>query len=174
MMKYKLMFGLMICMALIAVPLVSAEDISTFKKDQLSNLFQICDTCTYVTLDSIELPTKQLVNLNGSMVKDGNSFYYNYTFSNIGDGHYNVCGDKDGSLQCESIPYTVTGSGVTGTVGFYVIILLLTLGIVVIGYKVEDPWVIILGAFGMFLFGLYILFFGIAEWRIQFILGVLE
>jgi len=149
--------------ALVLIPIVNATGgVATFKKDQPSTIYQLCDTCTYVNVSSIELPTKQVVSINSAMVKSGSSFLYNYTFSNVGDGHYNVCGDKGGSYKCESIAYTVTGTGITGTIGFYIIILILTLGLIIIGYSVEDVWIIILGSFGMILFGLYILFFGIA------------
>jgi len=142
--------------------LVSASGVATFKKDQQSDLFQICDDCTYVNLTSIVLPDKQIVSVNELMTKDFNTFNYTYTFSQIGDGNYNVCGDKGGTLKCEAIPYTVTGSGITDTIGFYIVVIILSLGLVILGYGIKDIWVVILGSFGLFLLGLYILFFGIA------------
>jgi len=161
-MKSKLlMFAVMFSIVLIGISFVMAQEVPTFKKDQNSTLFQICDDCTYVYLDSIQLPTKQMIFINQSMFKNQNSFEYYYTFSSIGDGNYNVCGDKGGVHKCEAIPYNVTGSGITDTIGFYIIILILTLGLVILGYSIQDVWVIILGAFGLVLFGLYILFYGI-------------
>lgn len=162
--KLLLVVGLMIGIVLISMSFVSAveDKRGTFKKDQNSTLFQLCDDCTYVRIDSIQLPTKQMVYINQSMFKHQNSFDYYYTFSTIGDGYYNVCGDKGGVHDCEAIPYKVTPSGITNTLGFYIVILILTLGLIVLGYGIKDYWVIILGAFGLILFGLYVLFFGLA------------
>ena len=161
-MNKKIIFTLMLGIFLFSFAFVSAGELGTFKKDKNSTLFQLCDDCTYVILDSIELPTKKMLFLNETMYKNRNSFNYYYTFSDIGDGHYNVCGDKNGKHQCEAIPYKVTPSGISDTLGFYILILVIVTGLIIFGYKVEDYNLIILGSFGLILFGLYILFYGLA------------
>ena len=92
---------------------ISATDsLGTFQQNADVSLFQSCDTCTYVTLDSIKFPNGTIININTNMTKDANS--YNYTFSStalIGEYSYTVCGDKDSSFDCETIPYTITYTG---------------------------------------------------------------
>ena len=155
-------FLLVFVVAIMSIGFVAASDVATFTKDKSSTLFQLCDSCTYINITSIELPSKQIVPINELMTKNYSTYSYTYTFSEIGDGHYNVCGDKGGGYECESIPYTVTGSGISDTIGFYIVIIILTFGLIILGYAIQDYWVIILGAFGLILFGLYILFYGIS------------
>lgn len=57
--------------------------------------------------------------------------------------------------------FEVTPTGFSGTLGFYILLLILSLGIIILGYYVEDPWVIVLGSFGLVLFGLFILLYGV-------------
>lgn len=57
--------------------------------------------------------------------------------------------------------FEITPTGFSGTLGFYILLLILSLGIIILGYYVEDPWVIVLGAFGLVLFGLFILLYGV-------------
>jgi hypothetical protein len=55
----------------------------------------------------------------------------------------------------------VTPSGFVGTLGFYFIILILSLGIIVFGISIRDPIITILGSLGLYFIGLYIILFGI-------------
>ena len=59
--------------------------------------------------------------------------------------------------------YEVTPTGFIGTLGFYLLLLIISLMLIVIGYSVEDEWLIILGAFGFILLGLFILLYGLVE-----------
>ena len=82
-------------------------------------------------------------------------------FSEIGDYCFNiVCYDGvkyEGGSFCK----TVSPNGFKNTVGFYFIILLLSLGVVLMGYYMEDSIVVMLGSFGLTFVGLFILFNGI-------------
>lgn len=107
-------FLFLFILTLMFVPLVTSmnsDDTMTFKKGVSSELYQTCDTCTYVNVSSIILPNKTTLTPNYEMTKNGQAFTYTYTFDDTGLGKYSVCGDKDGSLTCEVIPYEVTGSG---------------------------------------------------------------
>ena len=59
--------------------------------------------------------------------------------------------------------FEVTPTGFIGTLGFYLLLLIISLMLIVIGYSVEDEWLIILGAFGFILLGLFILLYGLVE-----------
>jgi hypothetical protein len=166
--KIYLIFGLI----LISLAFISAETndcgsqnsfLGTFKQNTNISLIQTCDTCTFVKLDSVKSASGTITNMAlVNMTKNGNTFSYTYYAMEIGCYSYNVCGDKGGSYLCEVIDFKVTPNGFTDSIGFYVLILILTIGIIIFGYYAEDYWVVILGAFGMVLFGLYILFYGLA------------
>ena len=69
----------------------------------------------------------------------------------------------DGSLKgSETLYYEVTGDGVNNSLGFYAIIILISLGIIVLGFAMTDAPITILGSFGLYFVSLYILFNGIA------------
>lgn len=59
--------------------------------------------------------------------------------------------------------FEVTPTGFIGTLGFYLLLLIISLMLIIIGYSVEDEWLIILGAFGFILLGLFILLYGLVE-----------
>ena len=49
-----LVFIMVLIVCLVSVSAVS--DLGVFKKDSTINLFQTCDSCSYVNLDSVVLP----------------------------------------------------------------------------------------------------------------------
>ncbi len=98
----------------ININMLNAEgDLGTFKKNSCVELFQICDSCTFVNLSSITFPensSKQ--DFNVEMLKNEQS--YNFSFCNtsvLGQYAYNVCGDKEGTLNCERITFSINGLG---------------------------------------------------------------
>ena len=135
--------------------------LGTFKVNNNIELRQTCDTCSYVTLSSITYPNSTILNVNTNMTKSGIDYNYSFKTDLIGNYYYSVFGDKDGSLASENFCFEVTPTGFIGTIGFYIIILILSLGILILGYYIEDAWVVVLGSFGFILFGLFIFLYGI-------------
>ena len=72
-----------------------------------------------------------------------------------------TCIDASSNFEEGTICREVTPSGFVGTLGFYILILLLSAGIMILGFWKEDAPIVILGSFGLYFIGLYILFFGI-------------
>jgi len=72
-----------------------------------------------------------------------------------------VCLDT-GAQGSETLYYEVTGSGVTDTIGFYIIILAISFGLIVLGLSLSDPATTIFGSFGLYFVSIYTLFNGIA------------
>ena len=156
----KLLLILMIGMCLIS--LITASDLGTFKQNECVELYQFCDDCSYVNVTSIKSPNSSISYVGAQMTKTNSDF--NYTFcstSSVGEYSYTTCGDKGGTYICESINFEVTGSGFSNTLGFYIIILILSLGIVIFGISISDAPITILGSFGLYFLGLWILFNGI-------------
>ena len=107
--------------------------LGTFKVNNNIELRQTCDTCTYVTLGSVTYPNSTILNININMTKVGIDYNYSFRTDLIGNYYYSVFGDKDGTLASENFCFEVTPSGFIGTIGFYIIILILSLGIIVLG-----------------------------------------
>lgn len=136
--------------------------LGTFKQRDTINLMQTCDSCTYVNLSSITYPNSNVDFFNTAMTKQG--YEFNYSFSNTSQLEcysYKVCGDKDGTLRCESISFKITPSGEEGTLWIYLVAFVIGFFLIVLGFKIEDNWPIVLGGFILILLGLYILFYGI-------------
>ena len=92
---------------------------------------------------------------------------WNYTTTFTEIGIYKVmmsCGDGTYAYSEEG-EYNITPSGFVGTLGFYLIILVLSLGIMILGFALRDAVIVILSSFGLYFVGLYILFFGIDGFR---------
>lgn len=123
------------------------------------------NNATECNLSSIQYPDGTNSILNLQLIKNGNFFYNNINNNNytkIGTTcHYIVCTDginyEDGNICIE-----ITPSGFVWSSSFYIILILLSIGIIVLGYYVQDAWIVVLGSFGMVLFGLLVLFYGIS------------
>jgi hypothetical protein len=81
-------------------------------------------------------------------------FYYNIqcNSSTLGGDHSSLIEITKGNL---------TGS--SGSFGFFAIILALSLGLIILGLAIKDPTTTLLGSFGLYFIGLYILLYGILE-----------
>ena len=108
----KRIYFLLIFLALAIAPLVSAADIGILKKDTTIQLFQSCDACTYVNLSSVKLPNGTIQIYNEAMTKSGTTYTYDFSSTDLqGDYNYEVCGDKDGTLTCEVIGFSINYNG---------------------------------------------------------------
>ncbi len=160
----KVYYSLTILLLISMIGLVSAEqsNLGTMKVNTCFDLYQTCDDCSYVNLTSIKYPDGTTENFNLAMTKTGQNF--NYTFCNttsIGDYTYTVAGDKSGAYTTEVIGFSVSPSGFAGTLGFYILILVFSAGVIILGFSKDDAVLVIFGSLGLYFVGIYILFFGI-------------
>jgi hypothetical protein len=119
----------------------------------------ICNYTFYDRDNSI-----QRNNVLATNVGNGIASTWQYNISQEEVGIYKVdmvCNDLTLSGS-ETLYYEVTGDGLNRSIGFYVLILVLSLGIIILGLSMEDAPITILGSFGLYFVGLYILFYGIA------------
>ena len=101
-------------MFFLSLNFISAESsfLGSFVQNKNVSLRQTCDNCTFVNITSVTLPNSTLILMGQNMTKNGVD--YNYTFVQtdlLGDYIYNVCGDKDGILNCENIDFIITPTG---------------------------------------------------------------
>ena len=118
-------------------------------------------TCNY----TIFKPDNSILvnNLQGT----NQTSFHNISFI-VGDiGIYKVdmtC--IDGSLTgAETLYFEVTGSGFNSTLGFYALILIFSVGVMVLGFWKQDAIIVILGSFGLYFLGIWILYYGLAGFK---------
>jgi len=160
--KLILLFSLVLMLSSIS----AISDLGTFKQGSIIELRQTCDNCTFVNLTSVSYPNSTLGKYDVVMTKQGVD--YNYTFSTtslVGDHLYNVCGDKNGILVCETISFNITPSGSEDNTGFYILIILLVYAIAFIGFFGKSEWIAMFGGLAMMFLGVYIVNYGIIIYR---------
>jgi len=148
--------------------LVSAVETETYKVNTPINLQFLCQIDNAIpsasatfNISITDQEGNNVVTNNLTQALGSGEFNYTYTFFKVET--YTVkmfCSDGSSSYSSEG-KYNITPSGYTQTLGFYFLILILSIGIIVFGYLIEDEWVVMLGSFVMIFFGLYILFYGI-------------
>jgi len=109
-----LLLILMITVTILPVVASISEDecLGPYKKSTTIDLFQTCDTCTFVNISSIRLPNQTIMGFNTSMAKDGITFTSTFSTTDLtGRYYYNVVGDKDNNLNAETLCFTVTSTG---------------------------------------------------------------
>jgi len=148
--------------------LVGASDLGTFQQNKTITLFQSCPTCSYVTLTSINFPDGTTNNLNVPMIKT--NYSYTYNFSNTiqnGNYKYTTCGDKSGSIVCETIGFKITPSGRSGTSNsiFFIIVMVLLYGLTLLAFFNKIESLTALSGMALGVFGLYMIQNGIIIYR---------
>lgn len=129
------------------------------KVNQEFTFVQVCSDATYITLSNIQTPDG-LITLNTNMTSLGSgAFAYNYTPTSIGTYQFN--GVSDGCIKSYAVDIPVTPNGFANNIGFYVLILVLSLGVIIVGLWKEDITITLLGSLGLYFIGFYVLFFGI-------------
>ena len=140
---------------------------------------------TYNTTDGTRLDNSSIScmihlysPLDGShLIEDTMSFDSNgidFEYEVLG-GNFTEIGQYAVLIDCENtkvggfIEYgfdvTPAGIGIANGPTFYWIIILLSLGVVIFGLLMKDATITILGSFGLYFFGLYTLFYGVAGVR---------
>ncbi|MFP4457154.1 MAG: hypothetical protein ACLFPS_05785 [Clostridia bacterium] len=161
----RILMSLMLCLVLISF--VNAESSGGILKGKQFDCIQLpqeCADCSYVKITTITKPDLTQESIQASMTKDSSSF--NYTYCNteqIGNYQYCTIGDVSGTDTVVCKDFSITPSGYNWSVGFYIVILILSIGIIVLGYWTQDAWIVMLGSFGLVLVGLFVLFYGIAD-----------
>lgn len=148
----------LIIIGLFLISLAGAESIGTYKQSSCVSLPQTCGTCTYNNISSVMKPDSTLALSEVAMEKAGTN--YNYTFCNTTDlGSYlvNGYGDEDGitSVWIYSFEINSTGEQSSQFVGYYFIILIIFVGILIFGYIIKQESIAILGGLGMMILGVF-------------------
>lgn len=149
-----------ICLFLIS-NVIAIDSLGTFKQYKQVRISQVCENATYITISSISYPNSSVAIYGVNMTSLGSGEYY-YLFNDTSQiGRYNINQISDGCEKTFKNYFEITPSGFINNWGFYAIIILISAGLIVIGIKYQDPILGVLGSFGLYFLGLYVLFFGI-------------
>ena len=167
-------------LGILLTSIASATLLGTFKQNQNIPLIQTCPDCTYNKITYIQKPDGAILNFNVEMDKDGT--FYNWTLdSNYTDqiGIYliNGIGDIGGTEDTWYYDFDVTPSGFIDTLGFYIVLLVVLGGIVILGFSINEAWFVVLGGLGFIMLGIYSINFGVVGFRDMFMtwgLGLFE
>lgn len=165
---------LIILLALIAIPLVSAQTNEfVFKQYEPVDLKVVCYNNGYCSSSSacnisVYDPENNIV-INDGLMTNQNS-YHNYTLTGTQtsvNGEYDVIGFcQDGSYS-EVIDYTflITPSGYTNLLGFFIIIIFFMYGITFVGAYFENTILVLIGSMGLLVLSTYLLLNGLDIYR---------
>ena len=179
--KFYLAFALAFLLILPMISAAEQQTLGTFKQNTCINLIQTCSNCTYVNISSVNYPNGAVALGLTAMANSG--IEYNYTYCKTSQiGEYNVYGygDLDGVNSVWSYNFNITPSGYETTLGFYLLILAILGGLVVLGFSIKEGWFVVIGGMGFMILGIYSIINGIAgfkdtylTWAMSlFILGV--
>ena len=104
------------------------------------------------------------VTLNQIATKNGQTYNISIGgdyFTSIGSYCFNLVCTDSLSTQTGSVCREVTPSGFTNSISFYLLILILSLGLIIFGIFIKDAPITILGSFGLYFLSFYILFYGL-------------
>jgi len=140
------------------------SSLDTLKPAELNKEYTILQTCSDATYINISVSNSQgLLISDGEMIKNGSVWTYDITPSVI--GRHDVGYESDGCEKSGASYFEVTPDGFVGTLGFFILILVLSLGVIILGFSISDAPVTILGSLGLYFLGIYILFNGIDGFR---------
>ena len=169
-MKRRLFIFFLMSIIVLTMTMISAEPSFIYKQNTLVDIkIPVYDsdnsktsgsTSCYIT---IKYPDETIFIDDEQMTYNAGG-YFNYTLEGL-----NSLGEYSANMRCDdsvnfgfsTFTFEVTPSGFTGTLGFYILILVLSAGIIILGFTMKDAPITILGSFGLYFVGLYILFYGI-------------
>jgi hypothetical protein len=162
---------------LFIIPLCSAN-LGTFKQNTCVDI-RVLSNCTTVNLIEVNDGTTTFV-VNSAMQKLGGQTF-NYSFcstSKIGTYTYSwdeTCVDCSGGLCGNN--FEVTPSGFAGNLGFYIIMLVVFAGLILLGFAAKEYWFLVLSGLGFIMLGIYSINNGVAGFRDMFMtygVGIFE
>ena len=99
----KLKFLLLLVLIVTTINLVGASNIGTFQLNQVVEIYQTCNNCTYCNFTRVMGPSNQTLVTNITAFQDGTYFYYNVESPNFTrNGFYTYCYDCGNGVEKET------------------------------------------------------------------------
>src|SRR6056297_3499290 len=153
-----IMFGMLLMMSFI-----SASSYDEAKIDNPIYYSFTSNNATQCNLTTGNTPSG-IVEINQEATRNGQTFNVTVNESYVGDigvSCFNIVCSDGSEIETGSFCKDVTTTGFMNSVGYYFLILILSLVLILVGIGLRDAIITILGSIGLYFLGLYILRFGI-------------
>lgn len=173
MIKNKNIFMMAFIISMMILPCIVAESSYTFKQGEAVNLkIPVFDennnpvnSSTSCFLTVVDKNQNYLAN-NSAMSYEGSGIYsYSILSSTLGTSYVTMSCSDGVTSGFSTFTIDVTPSGQQGSLGFFVVIMLVLAGLIVLGFSIKDGWFVILGGMGLIIFALYSMVNGIAGFK---------
>jgi hypothetical protein len=168
---------LMLSLSIFFIGLASAG-LGTYKQNTCVDI-RVLANCSSVNLTEINDGSNTFIINQPMELIGGQTFNYSFcNTSKIGTYSYswnNPCVDCSQDNCGNS--FEVTPSGFTGSLGFYIVILILLVGLIVLGFAAQEYWFLVLAGLGFIMLGIYSINNGVAGFRDTFMtygIGIFE
>lgn len=159
-MKNRFFLLTLVIITLLSFSVSALETMKPATLNQEYTVEQTCASCTYVNLTVSN--TNGIIFSNVEMVENGSGVWiYKFTPTQVGRHDAKGIGNINGDATSFASSFQVKAGGLTETLGFYFIILILSAGAILLGFYINDPWVVVLGGFGLIFVGIFTMFNGI-------------
>ena len=169
--------------AILFISLATASTSTTWgtsKQNNCVNLVNICPlgSCNETNITKITSPSSSILISDAQATHSKNT--WNYSFCNTSElGVYNVYGlSSNGTKTIYFVgDFEVTPSGFIDTLGFYLILLIVLGGIVILGFSIKEVWFVVIGGLGFIMLGIYSINYGVVGFKDMFMtwgLGLFE
>ncbi len=166
----KILLTLVLGIFLISMASASLDSLGTFKQNDCLNISQTCASCTYVNISSVSSNKNSNLLTNVEMTNFGNG-EWRYEFCGTSEiSRYDVKGQGDVNAvdSTFAVYFDITPSGFIDTLGFYIVLLIVLGGIVILGFSINEVWFVVLGGLGFVMLGIYSINYGIVGFRDMF------
>lgn len=151
-------------LGIMLISLTSASDYLPHKQNTNFDLIISSNNATQCNFTYIQYPNGSKISNTFSMVKSGKDFSYTIlagNFSALGSTCFGISCYDGATYETGSVCREVTSQGFINTLGFYFLIIIISAGLIILGFSIKDNWVVVLGGFALVLVGLFTLFYGI-------------
>jgi len=165
----KIIYGTFILLC-IMISLASAVDYSPHKQNTLLQFAITSNNATQCNVTTMTHPLG-VVYINQIMTKNGNTFNSSVVggnFSNLGSYCFNLVCTDGINIETGSLCREVTPSGFVDTLGFYIILLAVLGGVIILGFSIKEVWFVVIGGLGFMMLGIYSINYGIVGFRDMF------
>ena len=118
-------------------------------------------TCNY----TIYNPDNTILLDNNQSTNQVSFYNISFVVNDIGNHKVDMTCCDGGRCGAETLYFEVTGSGFNNIIGFYALILIFSIGVMTLGFWKQDAPIVILGSFGLYFLGIYILYNGLAGFK---------
>lgn len=102
--------------------------------------------------------------INQEMTRSGQTFNASIdaiNFDSLGNYCFSIICSDDSTFETGSVCREVTPNGFLETYWFYILVLALSGGVIILGFSIKDAPMVIIGSFGLYFLGIYILLYGL-------------